>query len=586
MEWAYQHGLPKSAIIKSSAPAMLLDKKKGVHNIEGRWTVDELGKFQSSIYKLTEDIFDIANADNIGRELALTIAQSASKFQDTIYKAACLDESDFTKRRLFIYVDGKYSPAGNMMNPPWDQLLVNNKLFSRINYTLSDDSWSVLTTQGVSFWERFKVAGYETLIYRLAIKISRQLPNWIFTKEILMPNENELNIEIAAALALRGVKITNIQTNYSSNCQKVQAYLDNISLPKEVVLLMRKRIMQWVTPSGVEVTMSLFQSYMQKQIKEFVLLSNEWDKVIAKSDLRCKVSVLANAPSNINGHALAYSCRKKKILFISSQHGITEEIRNTKHSLDIGFEGNVADVMFTYNSKIINISKNSYYSKSAYYEIGMPLRLMRMKNTSTNSISTTPILFASVNLYLAGISQSPNTRYRNALFERAIITKVLSKLPYKVCYKVYPEDTRRHADPDPVLNDIKKVDNIEIFKKKIDLRYLLSEYSVLVSTCATSTLGWLVMSEKPIIFINQKNNKPLSDEAYKSLSKGLFVFDDSENDFHINVRIFLSQPIEEIERLWQKKERARKEMIKNYFSKYKGGAGKRAAHIILEEYLV
>ena len=216
----------------------------------------------------------------------------------------------------------------------------------------------------------------------------------------------------------------------------------------------------------------------------------------------------------------------------------------------------------------------------------MPLRLMRMKNTSTNSISTTPILFASVNLYLAGISQSPNTRYRNALFERAIITKVLSKLPYKVCYKVYPEDTRRHADPDPVLNDIKKVDNIEIFKKKIDLRYLLSEYSVLVSTCATSTLGWLVMSEKPIIFINQKNNKPLSDEAYKSLSKGLFVFDDSENDFHINVRIFLSQPIEEIERLWQKKERARKEMIKNYFSKYKGGAGKRAAHIILEEYLV
>jgi len=566
---------------------MLWDKKRSIHNIEARWTVDELEKFQGPIPKLTEDVFNIANTDNVGRELALTMAQSASKFQDIIYKAACLDESDFTEHRLFIYIGGKCSPAGNTMNSPWDQLLVNNKLFSKVNYTLLNDFWSVLTTQGISYWKRFKVAGYETIIYRLAIKLSRQLPNWIFTKEVLMPNENELNIEIAAALALRGVKITNIQINSLPNDQKIQTYTDSILLSKEIISLMYKRIVQWVTPSGVEVTMSLFKSYMEKQIKEFVLLSNEWDKVIAKSDLRCKVSVLVNTPgNNIKGYALAYSCRKKNIPLISSQHGITQEIRNTKHILDVGFESNVADVMFTYNSKIINIEKNSYFSKSKYYEVGMPLRLIRMKNTSKNSSSTTPILFVSVNLYFTGAAKSPNTKYSNALAEQVIVVEVLSKLPHKVCYKTYPEDTRRHADPDPVLNDINKADNIEVFSKKIDLRYLISEYKVLVTSCATSTLGWLVMSGKPVVFINQKNNKALSDEAYTSLSKGLFVFNGDEKDFHVNIRNFLSQPIEKIEKLWQEKDGAREEMIRKYFSKYNGGAGKRAAKIILEECLV
>jgi len=88
------------------------------------------------------------------------------------------------------------------------------------------------------------------------------------------------------------------------------------------------------------------------------------------------------------------------------------------------------------------------------------------------------------------------------------------------------------------------------------------------------------------VFINHKNNSSLADEAYKSLSKGIFVFDADERDFHQNLREFLSQSLDKIERLWQEKEGARKEMLKDYFSAYKnGGAGKRAAQIILREYL-
>ena len=68
------------------------------------------------------------------------------------------------------------------------------------------------------------------------------------------------------------------------------------------------------------------------------------------------------------------------------------------------------------------------------------------------------------------------------------------------------------------------------------------------------------------------------------MSKGIFVFDADEQDFHKNIRDFLSQPIDKIERLWQEKEGAREEMLREYFSAYNGGAGKRSAKIILNEY--
>ena len=143
----------------------------------------------------------------------------------------------------------------------------------------------------------------------------------------------------------------------------------------------------------------------------------------------------------------------------------------------------------------------------------------------------------------------------------------------------------RYSDKDPVLNDVKNSNNIILFDKKVDMRYLLSKYRIIVTSGATSTLAWPVMSGKPVVFINRKEKSPLTDEAYICLSKGLFIFNDDEEDFHKNLSKFLSQPISDIEILWNKKKDFRKDMIKNYFSKYEGMAGKRAAKIILKECL-
>ena len=57
LKWSYSNGLSMSATIKSSAPAVLWSKNKNIHNIESRWSTDELEKFQNTIQQLTKITF-------------------------------------------------------------------------------------------------------------------------------------------------------------------------------------------------------------------------------------------------------------------------------------------------------------------------------------------------------------------------------------------------------------------------------------------------------------------------------------------------------------------------------------------------
>jgi hypothetical protein len=587
LDWAYKNGLPDSAVIKTNSPAMLFGSKKNIQNIESRWTVEELGKFQSSIHELIKEIFDISsNIEGIERELALTISHSVWKFQNIIYKASCLEESDFTDPRLFIHIDGDTSLAENRMNFAWDKLLATNPLFSVVNYTLQDDNWKLLSTEGISFWRRFKVAGYEIIIYRLAIRLMKKLPDRIFSKKFLVVNESELNIEIASSLAIRGVKISDIgipSTLSSTNVDNELLVKTSKVLFEEILPVIRQRVEEWVVPPAVESVMRFFESYTQEQLEHFQLLVNGWNKTIVKNN-KIKQSVLMNAPGNIRGHTLAYVCRMNGISLLSSQHGVTVEISKVHEILDFTFENTVADAMFSFNNGFSDIMNKTYYNKSENYAVGMNMRLLRMRRKQNAGKKSIPIIYISTNLYSNSFNLSKKTDYLNAIDECKLVVDVFGKLPHKVCYKTYPEDNRRYADMDPVLRYVDKTNNMDLFSDKIDMRYLISNYSVLVTTHATSTLGWLVMSGKPVVFINQKHNNPLNNDAYIALSKGLFVFDDGK-DFHNDLRSFLSQPLDEIERLWQEKKSARDVMIKRYFSKYKGGAGKRAAKIILKEYL-
>ena len=587
LEWAYKHNLPKKSIIRTSSPAMLCGNNNNIRNIDSRWTISEMKEFQTTIYQFTKDIYDASlSIPNIDRVTSLCVSQTAMQFQKFLFKAACLNEEDFIEKRLFLRVEGNGGLDGNNMNAPWDKILNNNPNFSSYTYTLQDDDWKKLTTKGVSVLNRIKLGGVETIIYRTMIKFMKWLPDRFFDRVALIPNENELVIETAAKLAMRGVKIEKIQPNKSDNIDKFCCMYERQILFQSIKKILNSRFSRWVSSPCIPQCESIFFEALDVQLDLLHSMSSKWNQTISNSNIKNKI-VLTNSPGNFKGQALASACSALNIPIIAAQHGVTVEISDLHNEVSVKFDNTISDCVLSYNEKVCEIENKSYFSKAETFITGISSRHIRMKYSNKKHACTTPIVYITNNLYRGnfGLFGSWITDYKKFTNEQQFVTKVLGKVPHKVRYKTYPNDNRPYADNDPILSIVQNIRNIEVFNKKVDMRYLMAEHKVLVTFFATSTLGWAVMTGKPVVFINQVENGPLTEDALNGLSEGLFVFNDNEKDFHNKLCEFLSQPISEIEILWEKKKALREKMIYNYFSMYTSGAGARASKMILKKYL-
>jgi hypothetical protein len=421
------------------------------------------------------------------------------------------------------------------------------------------------------------------MIYRLLSRFFNYFPDKWFERQVWIPSENELVIETAAALALRGVKVAALKP---AKVAKFKSTFDNSHLIKAVLPVFQSRAEQWVLPVALKPVLSLFSSSLNEHLFNFEKSVFEWDRALSSKSGK-KQAILMNSPGTIKGQSLSVACRRKGIPIIAAQHGVAVEISKLHGELSVGFDNSVPDAVLTYNAKVVENEERSHFKRAEQYIVGASSRHNRMRDINSKGDSIPPIVYISTNLYRGNIGFfiSSKTDFLMARDEQDVIKEILSQLPYQVRYKTYPDDNRRYVDCDPVLNYIKSTSNIELFSDKVDMRYLLAGHRVLVTSSATSTLSWPVMTGKPVVFINWKNKSPLTNEAHKYLSKGLFLFDDDDENFHNNVREFLSQSIEDIERLWQEKESDRTGMIKKFFSAYSGNSGKRAAQIILSKYM-
>ena len=585
LEYAYQQGLSRDAIIRTSSPAMLWNKDPNIIHVESHWNVDLMKEFQSTIQRFSEEIYDnVMLVEGISREESLCIAQAAVSFHRLLFKAACLTRRDLVEPCLFISVDGNGGPGGNNMNPPWDKLLINNPKYKTITYVLKNDKWSTLTTAGVSLWNRMRIGGMETLTYRLFIKLTNKLPISLFRRQVLITNENELLIETAAHLALNGVRIREINP-----IKKDYAPIDKnklLCIKKSIKTLVNIRIKNWVDPNLVKLCESLLFQEVEEKLNSFMRFRSQWE-FIAKEPKQLKRVLLINSPVNTKGLAIASVCRKSGIPIVSFQHGVTYEICATHGEMSVNCEINASDLFVAYNCQSEKKYQTSHFIYGDSFVAGISARHLRMNRPYyMKSNNESPIIYVSTNLYRGNIGafSTWETDYDRAVNEHLLVTKVLGRLPHKVCYKNYPEDNRRYADKDPVLMEVCAQENMDLFSRKIDMRYLLSKHRVLVTTVATSTLSWLVMSGKPVVFINQIHNGPLTKNAHSIFSKGLFLFDNTEG-FHERLRNFLSLPIAEIEKLWTQKKGAREKMVKQFFtSSLCNNSGKIASGVINDKY--
>ena len=589
LEWLYKNGLSKDALVRTSSPSLLFDKGHyNINHVERRWPVGDFQLFQTSINDFVKDIYTATYCvDGVSREQSLAVSIAALVFHIKLYKAACLTELDLVEPRLIVRVDGVGGPNGNNMNSPWESLLSVNKNIKTITYRLKSNKWSILTTQGLSWISRYRIAGIGTAIFRLSVKMWRYIPNFFIKKEVIILFENELVIETAASLALKGVALKYAESLPENNINNVDLLITPIL--SAIQPIVQRRLSNWITPGLIKTCEKILYNDILEKTREVRHWRSRFDPYFNKVN-KCnkKVVVLSNTLLNNKGIAVAECCRENKIPIISTQHGVTYEICSTHDEMSVIHEINLSNKLIVYNDEAKTYAENSGFNNSNAYVVGIS---SRHRHTKLKDIikhhHAPPIVFVSTNLYRGNLNlfSTWNTDFDRAKEECALVELVFSKLPYAVRYKIYPEENRRYADRDPVLDLVDLHKNIELYDTKIDMRYLISQHRVCVTTKATSTLSWLVMSGKPVVFINSKKDMPLTLDANKYFSKGLFLFDDDDDGFYENIKEFLSQPIEIIEKQWEKKGKDRALMIKRFFSSFPSGAGRRAADMIYSDYL-
>ena len=102
----------------------------------------------------------------------------------------------------------------------------------------------------------------------------------------------------------------------------------------------------------------------------------------------------------------------------------------------------------------------------------------------------------------------------------------------------------RQLDQDPIIEKVNAWKNMSIVGAHQDLRYMLNWYRMFITTKATSTVSWIVATRKPLIFIDHKCHARLSEEARLAFSQGFFLFDQSDPDFELDLKLNIHNTFE------------------------------------------
>lgn len=279
--------------------------------------------------------------------------------------------------------------------------------------------------------------------------------------------------------------------------------------------------------------------------------------------------------------ALNEAAGERRIPFVMFEHAATRALANEQSRHEVMYETANADVLFTYTPVAADIANESPITRGRALPVGAPRDYYRIRKRHGSGNNAPPIWYISTMLYMGNNQglQAGMTDVGLARYEIDVIDRVLAKLPHSVLYKPYP--STRYADPDPVSERARSTDNITYYGEALDLRYLPASARVLVTSRAGSTQGWCMASRKPLVHVLFPG-EPLTEEARSAFEEAIFLFDGRSPRMHDELVDFLSQPIAEIERLWERRAPARRELVSRFFDCGHADAGARAANLLVE----
>lgn len=571
---AYPDGLPPGCRLMTTSPSMLLDPHLGAEALDGHLDPARLQALFEASLAVSSRAHDIVAAS--APELALTAARSGIRMQRLFFSAACISP-EITARRIEILeprtgsnaLDGRFgSPLG---------VFLEGTDRCRVRF-VPVDAPSTATPPEPGLLRRLRSARPAAWVYKTVLGLG-DMAERLGPAQIYIARDCELLRETAAWLALRGLRVASLPRveTVSTDCNEagLTRLVDAVVSAAEEFLapLLPEETIGPVKSSMRE---ELFQIFIQFQ-REF----SGWHRLLSDRRSRRAPTILSNVMPSPKGEALYEACKSTGTRLILFQHGVTAEICPRIGSMAAMLEGAACDGFVAFNPAMARCQQSGAFNRATPWIAGAPKGL----GSRADPRRDMPALwYVSTTLYTGnvGLMHKGVTDLALARQEIALIDDVLARLPHRVLFKPYP--AMRYLDPDPILGRIDAAENIELETRTHDLRYMIGEARVLITSHATSTFGWAMMSGRPVVYVEKPGEVPLDQNLKERLKDAIFLFELSDEKGLERMRELLSQPLGALEHEWNSMAERRKDVVREYFDAACGrGGGLAAAREILQE---
>lgn len=541
---------------------------------------DRLRIFGNAARELAIRCFAAVDAIPHFQDVALGVATAAFVQQRIVFFAHLLDGDLFEQPIAITEWAADVKLPERIPRLPW------RRLFATAPRTV----WFTLPAAAVppiavfdqveaSLSTRLRFEDWQSIGYRVAERLWRTLPPGAPRGTILIGTENALVKETALHLALAGMRLQRLQPPAPGEGLDAG---ERTKLADRIEPACREFVEAFCIAPLRRTVLDLMVNEVVATASTDRAYSRAWSSALALGRRSKPRLVLTGHTGSSAYRGLFQASRAHGLPIASFQHGVTREICVDSVCSEPLWEIAASDFWFCFNDRNAEVTDRCRLGRGRSVAVGCPADLLRASRRAAGSPKGAPILYVSTCLYMA-LSQLPSASgvadTAKARSEIRLIERVLAKLPHAVAYKPYP--TTRQIDPDPVLEQAAATANIELVRDRRDLRYMLGEYRVFVMSRATSTLSWLMVSGKPVAYIDYPDQHPLLPSAREALAAAAFVFDGGDDRFEESLLTFLSQPISAIETQWRERTEARRQFCAEFIGLRRGSAGRRAAAFLL-----
>ena len=579
---AVKDGLSSKATIRTANPSLLLNPPKGatVEAVDKCWTPEKLEAISACADNLVWNIRKTIKGSAFD-EYADLLARDAFVWTYRIPWAITLDELDLSNPRAVVSVVDGNSVRDSSGHAQWGGVLAANPGLVNLTYQASDCGISSANpTRSPSRKQLLKFYPSSHLEYTIWRLVWQILPRSLSRGTVYVGIDNPGIRETLIHFARRGYAVCetqrpDIRAGKGAVPDELQALIEP---------LLREYLISWVNRGVQDSLIALFFSDLAVSLAGYDKASAQWIEIIGGWKNEKPVAFLSNITLPTAMLPLGAKLRKAGIPLVLFQHGHSREITKYLEFYKCLSEETFGDLFVCYDDKANEFATANRHRRASVITSGAPdlyhSGQRYIPDETCGDIGYIQTFIPVSNR--ASTSAMTWTDLEKDQFETKLFEHCLSRIPHTVTVKPYlaPAYPGRRKS----IEVIEKSPNLNIYSKGLDLRYIIGNFRLIVTSRATSTLGWCLLANRPLVYLDLPYQFPLWDDARECLKGSVFFFDMSRPDSFDHLRSFLSQPMETIEQKWTEREAERKRFTSRYLDSGPRGFGKRTFSGI-QEYL-